>query len=75
MKTLQERKKNMFFQKTKKINLCHGSRLYKDLYIWIQFVLQFSKLEQFVLAFGSDHIPVNICALLEANMLQKSKLE
>lgn len=53
----------MFFRKRKKINLCHGSQFYKDLYIWIQFVLQFSKLEQFVLAFGLVHIPVNTCAL------------
>ena len=36
--------------------------LQKFVYL-VQFVLQFSKLEQFVLAFGSAHISVNIFVL------------
>ena len=51
------------FLKGKEINLCCGSWLYKNLCIWIQFVLQFSKLEQFILAFGSGHILINIFVL------------
>lgn len=63
MKTLWERKQNMFFLKRKEINLFCGSWLYKNVCFWIQFVLQFSKLEQFILVSVSGHIPVNIFAL------------